>query len=453
MGEDKTRKKRRRVFRISYIFVGIFVFLFIAYVFYRFWLQDAYEQKLDQIRAAGYPATCAELDEWYSIPVGAENAADVFIDALRYLPNWDRKKRDNLFFVGRAPLPGLNEPISGDIKKQISELLEDNKQSFELLEKAVRIENCRFPVDLSAGYSALMPYLSEIRDAARILCLQAVYYAEEKKSQKALESIETALGVANLLSNEPVLISQLVSIACKNAAVDALEFALNRADFNDSQLIGLEKLLADSEDILSVQRGLVGERCLGIEMFNLPHLRIPVHTSRRFSFTDAIGLAMYRLSGMSDMDRLIYIDFMSDAIEASGLPLHQRKKVFDALESKINKLPKFHIVLQQVSPSLYGMLRRELTGMADIRVARACVAARRFYLERGRYPDRVSELVGDFLPAVPKDPFDGNDIRYKQLGTGCIIYSIGEDGFDSCGKLSELDIGAFGDDITFIIYK
>ncbi len=452
MGEDKTKKKHRRVFRISYIFVGIFVLLVIAYFLYRFRLQDVYEAKLDQIRAAGYPATCAELDDWYSIPAGAENAADVFLDAIRNYSNWDREKREPLFFVGRSRLPEPNEPIQEDVKKLIAEFLEDNEQSLELLDEAVKIKNCRFPVDLSAGLSALMPYLSDIRYAARMLFLQAVYYAEEKKSQKALNSIESAFGVAKSLSNEPVMVSQLVSIACKGMAGDALMFAINRADFNDSQLILLDKLLADSEDPLSVQRGLIGERIGGIEMFNLPPSQIPRYTARKSSFAEVVGFVMYRITGMSDMDRLIYIDFMSDAIEAAKLPLHQRKKVFKALESKIDKLPKFHIVLHQLAPSLYGMLKRELIAIANIRLARICVAVRRFYFARGRYPYSLSELMPDFLPAVVKDPFDGNDIRYKKFDAGCVVYSIGEDGVDS-GKQTELDIEAFGDDITFIINK
>lgn len=452
MGECPTRRRHRR-FRISYIFVGFFIVLVITYFIYRFRLQDIYEAKLDQIRSAGYPTTCAELDEWYSIPAGAENAADVFMDAFRCCVQWDGEKSKPLFFVGRAELPGPGETVQQDVKKLIAELLEENEQSLELLDKAVKIENCRYPVDFSAGLSTLMPHLSEIRNAVQMFCLRAVYYAEEKKSQKALDSIEMAFGVAKSISNEPAMVSQLVSISCKITAVYAVRFAINSADFNDSQLIVLDRLLADSEDFLSVQRGLIGERCLGIEMFNLPPLRIPVRTSRRFSFTDAIGLAMYRLSGMSDMDRLIYIDFMSDCIEAAQLPLQQRKKVFKVLESRINGLPRFHIVLQQLSPSLYGMLRRELTGIANIRVARICVAVRRFYLARGRYPDSLSGLVPDFLPAVLKDPFDGNDIRYKQFDAGCIVYSIGEDSVDSCGKQIELDIEAFGDDITFIIYK
>ncbi len=453
MGEDKTSKKSRRRFRISYILVGVFFLLIIAYFFYRFRLQDIYEAKLEEIRAAGCPATCAELDEWYSIPAGAENAADVFIDAFRYFPNWDREKYDRLFFVGDAELPGPNEPIQEDAKKLISELLEENKESLEILSDAAKMENCRYPVNLSSGLSVLMPYLPDIRRAVRMLCLQSVYYAEEKKSQKALGSIESAFGVAKSLSNEPAMISQLVSIACKITAIEAIRFAINRADFNDSQLIVLDKLLADSEDLLSIQRALIGERCLGIEIFNLPPSQISIYTAKRFSFADSIVFVMYRISGMSDIDRLISIDYFSDYIEADELPLHQRKKVFIALGTKIDNLPKFHIIPRQFTPSFSGVFIIELTGIANIRAARISVAVRRFYLARSRYPDSLSELVPDFLPAVLKDPFDGNEIRYKQFDAGCVVYSIGEDGIDSCGKLGEPDIDAFGDDITFIINK
>jgi len=39
-----------------------------------------------------------------------------------------------------------------------------------------------------------------------------------------------------------------------------------------------------------------------------------------------------------------------------------------------------------------------------------------------------------YLDAVPKDPFDGKELRYKKLETGFVVYSIGKDGNDDGGK-------------------
>jgi hypothetical protein len=44
------------------------------------------------------------------------------------------------------------------------------------------------------------------------------------------------------------------------------------------------------------------------------------------------------------------------------------------------------------------------------------------------------DLVPTYLDAVPKDPFDGSELRYKKLETGFTVYSVGEDKRDDGGK-------------------
>jgi hypothetical protein len=57
-----------------------------------------------------------------------------------------------------------------------------------------------------------------------------------------------------------------------------------------------------------------------------------------------------------------------------------------------------------------------------------------FRLARGKLPERLTELVPQFLPDVPIDPFDGKPLRYHHLAKGYVIYSIGIDGHDGGGK-------------------
>ncbi len=52
----------------------------------------------------------------------------------------------------------------------------------------------------------------------------------------------------------------------------------------------------------------------------------------------------------------------------------------------------------------------------------------------GRLPDVLTDLVPAYLDTVPTDPFDGNEMRYKKLEAGFVVYSIGEDLSDDGGK-------------------
>ena len=53
--------------------------------------------------------------------------------------------------------------------------------------------------------------------------------------------------------------------------------------------------------------------------------------------------------------------------------------------------------------------------------------------------ESLGELVPAYLEAVPMDPFDGKEIKYKKLDKGYIVYSVGEDMIDDGGVDEELD--------------
>jgi len=79
-------------------------------------------------------------------------------------------------------------------------------------------------------------------------------------------------------------------------------------------------------------------------------------------------------------------------------------------------------------------LVREAEGFAQLRTARTALAVERFRLAKRRPPAELSQLVPRFLATVPRDPFDGQQLRYKPLPTGYVLYSIGPDGRDDGGK-------------------
>jgi hypothetical protein len=69
--------------------------------------------------------------------------------------------------------------------------------------------------------------------------------------------------------------------------------------------------------------------------------------------------------------------------------------------------------------------------------------------EHGRYPQELRELQPRFLPALPKDPYGGEDFRYRAEdhtpeGDGYVLYSVGPDGKDNGGP--KFPNWGFGDD-------
>jgi len=394
--------------------------------------------RLNEIRASGYPVTCEELEQWYSIPQQVDNAAGVIISAFAFYKTWDDEKLETLPILGRAKLPNRTEPLPEETKTLIARYLADNQKALELLHKGARIKHSRYPVDFSQGFEALMPYFSDIRKGVYLLRLEAILHTENNEPELAIASIESILGVARSLSKEPSLVSQLVNIACKALAVESLERALNRTEFTDPQLRRLDKMLADSQNLPTMSNALIGERCFGVTLFKMPMSKLMEFTGFRGgsveSTLSAIPLALYRVAGLADMDAIIYLDLMSECIKACELPLHERQKAFDAVDAKLGTVSKVHVGLHLIMPALSRCATLDTRHIADILAARTALAIERYHLATGNYPESLTELVGNYLDAVVRDPFDGNVLRYKKLDTGFVVYSIGEDGIDGGGQ-------------------
>lgn len=456
MEEQKDTEKPRPKRKVLHALLIVLVIIIAAFWAYRSALRARLNTRLDAIAAAGYPVTCAELDKWYSIPESAENAAEVFKDAFSHYNKWEKEeKRKLLPEVGKAKLPLRTESLTEETKDLINQYLSDNQKALELLHKGAGIEHSRYPIDLSKGFEALMPELSEIRMGSRLLKLEAVVHAENAKPEQATHSITSIFGLARSLSKEPILISELVRIACQGLAVSTLEHTINRIEFTDEQLVSLSKTLANAEDPSAMILAFIGERCAGLSIFKMSSAKIPNVVDGGSSILAAVPIALYKFSGLADMDASIYLDLMSSYIEVTKLEPHKRQEAANSVNAKFEKTSRIHILLHLIMPALSRVIIVDIRSAAQLRTAQVGLAIERYRIATGRLPDSLAELSPAYLDVVPKDPFDGQDLRYKKLETGFVVYSIGEDGSDDGGKEKphKKSRPPAPEDVTFIVQR
>ena len=69
-------------------------------------------------------------------------------------------------------------------------------------------------------------------------------------------------------------------------------------------------------------------------------------------------------------------------------------------------------------------------------MAATALAIRLYELDHSRRPETLAQLVPDYLPAVPKDPFIDNlqPIRYLPNTEPPVLYSVGYDAIDCGGQ-------------------
>jgi hypothetical protein len=452
MSENETGSEKHFRLKISHVLIILFLAGAGVFTYYRLSLKSKLQLRIDAIRAEGYPVTCTELDQWYKIPPNVDNAAYTITDAFSYYKPWDKEETKPLPVVGRAELPARTEPMDEEMKALITQYVADNNEALKLLHAGAAIEHSRYPIDLTAGFETKLPPLQEIKTAVKLLKLEAILHAENGNSKLAVRSTISSFGIARSLAKEPLLISQLVRTGCQSLTASTIEYCINRIELADEQLIQLIKCLRNAERISDISFAFVGERCMGISFFRDPYSVDP----------DLIGgipfrpiLAFYNAIGMADSDAIIYLDIMEEYIKINRFPVHERQKAAKAVEARIQLISQAHILLHVIMPALARITIIDTRNIAQLLTARVGLAVERYHLAAGKLPDALMDLVPDYLDAVPRDPFDGNDLRYKKLHTGFVVYSIGEDRIDDGGKEKPTGKKKKGEswDVTFIVER
>jgi hypothetical protein len=221
------------------------------------------QQEYDRIRADGLPLTFEELDAWYERP--ADNAADLYLKAfdahvepspgLESTLPWEK---------GGAALPPEGQPLPDAMRLAMQEHVRQNAASIAMLREAVTHPHCRYPIDLRKGPAVDLADLAKIRSSVRLLADQAVLLADTGSPDGSVESLAGIFTLANSLQDEPLLISQLVRVACAQIGIDALTWVVHRVPLNDTQSTKLSDALDPFSNERTFWRAYVGERCMQI---------------------------------------------------------------------------------------------------------------------------------------------------------------------------------------------
>lgn len=97
-----------------------------------------------------------------------------------------------------------------------------------------------------------------------------------------------------------------------------------------------------------------------------------------------------------------------------------------------------HDILHGILPGAYARPGPDTLEMAyrswtRLNAAAAMHALAAWRQERGKYPESLTELVPEYLPALPIDYGDRQPLRYRRLREHYLLYSIGNDGQDDGG--------------------
>ena len=305
------------------------------------------------------------------------------------------------------------------------------------------------------GFSTILPYAQRTRTIASILSYDALWRAEEGDVDGALASCRAVINSGRCIGDEPTMISMLVRLACRGVALGRIERTLAQGEPSEEALAALQHLLEKEEAEPLLLIGVRGERAMfdrfldAVEAGDIPRrdlLRLAPRYGIEVSWRDSALL----LTGLTiKNERAALLHHMTEYVEIAKLPVEEWAGALEQWVAKHDQLPSLARALTAGPPrdlTLARMVEVHRHSQTVMRCAMVLTALERYRRANERWPDRLEDLVPAFLPrGVPRDPYDGELLRYHRITDGVVVYSVGPDGQDDGGvKLTHRRISSPG---------
>jgi hypothetical protein len=376
-----------------------------------------------------------------------ENAAPLVVASAKLIPD----------AVRRLPTALLRDRLrKGDIDdKPRAEIEEAGAALFEA-RKLAGFRRGRHAVkwDFNNPLTTPLPHLARSRELVDLLTLDAEVRAHEGDVDGALVSVRAALVTARAVGDEPMLLSQSERLVWDFVSVQALEESLRRGEASEEKLRAVQSALEGeaAEPVLRTEaradRAGLHALMTALEKGEPNAARLEALPAR------AEGAALATTSSRSALEaiHLWLLDYTTKFVEITELPPGEQKPRLKALAATAPQSPA------GTMPLLAPLFILDLSeachkGQALLRCAEAAMAAERYRLaNKGRWPDKLADLVPKYLSAVPFDPFDGRPLRYARHNDVVVMYSVGPDGKDDGGKPDELNKTSGSYDVGFRLW-
>jgi len=317
---------------------------------------------------------------------------------------------------------------------------------------AAALPRSQFPIHFDAALDALLAHLSKIKEVQRTLRLRCAAHLATGQTGAAFADATNALNVAELLREEPLLISQLVRYAQASIAASTLWQGLAKHQWSDAQLAEFQRQLAQIDYLPGLVRAFEGERALGIAgMERLIHesparasflgedssrLRLLISIHRSMLRQNQVALAHYQSAMLTGLRQGITNSAQS------GLTT-----LLDSDEARLEwHIPTtyspFRVMVAMLAPATGKAMDKTARAQTTVKLASVACALERYRLARGSYPETLGQLAPQFAASLPLDPMVNQPFRYQRTDDGWfLLYSVGPNGKDDGGVMRSNDKG------------
>lgn len=265
------------------------------------------------------------------------------------------------------------------------------------------------------------------------------------------------LSVARSFGDEPIQLSQLIRLGQSSVATQALERSLAQGEASPTSLADLQRAFEEEASQPVFLFGVRGERAGHHQMIQAVESgKIKASSVRGWGASGKIGKWWENVSGKLELriSHAPLIRIMTEMVEIAKLPVEQQRPKLKSYMRSIEKTdpgeaPTYLGVMVWMVEKFGESFWRH---QAELRCAIVALAAERYRIAHGEWPDSPNSLVPEFLDKVHLDPYDGKPLHYRRLVDGVVIYSIGPDEEDNGGKIDRQNSAKPGNDIVFQLW-
>jgi hypothetical protein len=313
----------------------------------------------------------------------------------------------------------------------------------------------RHPVNYARdGLTTLLRHAEDTRLVADLLGLDALGQALDGRLGEALTACRAAVNAGRSLRDEPFVITQLVRVACVTDGVRDAEWVLGSGAAPEPEAADLQSLLereAAEPVLLTAARGERGLMHWLMSAATSGDLGASAVTAVLGNEPDLAKALQAMPTGLAARQSHAWLlRHLTQFAEIARRPDHQQVAAVRELDQLIHTAPEGARLMLVDGPTLVEACLRH---RAEARCAAVALAAERFRLKHGRWPNELADLGPDLLKEVPADPYDGRPLRYRRLPDGVIVYAVGPDGKDDGGRLDAASAGREGSDVGFRLWE
>lgn len=321
----------------------------------------------------------------------------------------------------------------------IQEMQESNDSEYGLLSETI--------------YTLKFPILKDLIAFARLLALDARVSADRGDFAQAALSIRGIAGLAGITGQRVFMLEQIAGYAFLQHAYITLAdvFSARMNAIPDDEIRQL------SHSFALAARVPLGQRV------------IPDHTGEKYGILDMIQrtytdngdgdghMSLTSLRGLAEVLKPLFTDFnqsmqsidlmlgsRSAAVryvellfknleEVSGYPMPRDLNPARQTVERLSNRP-LPFILSITMPSFRRSIEDGMTTGATRDAALIALATEAYRRQHGSMPQRLEDLIPDFLPFAPLDPWIDAPLRIAFTDDSVTVYSVGSDLDDDTGR-------------------